>query len=216
MQIDIFSDPICPWCYIGKRRLERALAARSDLRPEIRWRAFQLNPAMPEDGMDRNSYLSAKFGSAAEAQRLYGQISQVGMTEGINFRFNDIAVTPNTINAHRLIRHAAQAGRQDTVVEALFRGYFLEGRNIGDNGILVDIATESGMEPEPTRLYLESADDAALIREEDMRGRQMGIEGVPYYIVNRGYALSGAHEPEAFYSLFDMVNEQSREAAASD
>jgi len=216
VQIDIFSDPICPWCYIGKRRLERALAARSDLRPEIRWRAFQLNPAMPEDGMDRNSYLSAKFGSAAEAQRLYGQISQVGMTEGINFRFNDIAVTPNTINAHRLIRHAAQAGRQDTVVEALFRGYFLEGRNIGDNGILVDIATESGMEPEPTRLYLESADDAALIREEDMRGRQMGIEGVPYYIVNRGYALSGAHEPEAFYSLFDMVNEQSREAAASD
>ena len=216
MQIDVFSDPICPWCYIGKRRLERALAARSDLRPEIRWRAFQLNPAMPEDGMDRKSYLSAKFGSAAEAQRLYGQISQVGMTEGINFRFNDIAVTPNTINAHRLIRHAAQAGRQDTVVEALFRGYFLEGRNIGDDGILVDIATESGMESEPTRLYLESADDAALIREEDMRGRRMGIEGVPYFIVNRGYALSGAHEPEAFYSLFDMVNEQSREAAASD
>lgn len=216
MQIDIFSDPICPWCYIGKRRFERALAARSDLRPEIRWRAFQLNPAMPEDGMDRKSYLSAKFGSAAEAQRLYGQISQVGMTEGINFRFNDIAATPNTINAHRLIRHAAQNDKQDTVVEALFRGYFLEGRNIGDLGNLVDIATEAGMEPEPTRLYLESTDDAALIREEDMRGRQMGIEGVPYFIVDRGYALSGAHEPEAFYSLFDMVNEQSREAAASD
>ncbi len=216
MQIDIFSDPICPWCYIGKRRLERALAARSDLRPEIRWRAFQLNPAMPEDGLERKSYLSTKFGSAAEAQRLYGQISQVGMTEGINFRFDDIVVTPNTINAHRLIRYATRAGKQDTVVEALFRGYFLEGLNIGASDTLVDIASESGLDPEPTRLYLESADDAALIREEDMRGRQMGIEGVPYFIVNQGYALSGAHEPEAFYSLFDMVNAQSREVAASD
>lgn len=216
MQIDIFSDPICPWCYIGKRRLERALAARSDLKPEIRWRAFQLNPAMPADGLERQSYLSAKFGSAAEAQRLYGQISQVGMTEGINFRFSDIAVTPNTINAHRLIRHAARAGRQDAVVENLFRGYFLEGRNIGDSGILVELAAESGLDPEQTRQYLDGADDAALVREEDMRGRQMGIEGVPYFIVNQGYALSGAHEPEAFYSLFDMVTEQSREAAASD
>ena len=216
MQIDVFSDPICPWCYIGKRRLERALAARRELRPEIRWRAFQLNPAMPEDGLERQSYLSAKFGSAAEAQRLYGQIDQVGMTEGINFRFSEIRVTPNTIAAHRLIRYATRQDKQDAVVEALFRAYFLEGRNIGDRGILIDIASESGLETEPARLYLECTDDVALIREEDMRGRQMGIEGVPYFIVNQSYALSGAHEPEAFYSLFDMVNEQSRVAAALD
>lgn len=214
MHIDIFSDPICPWCFIGKRRLQRALEARPGVRPTIRWRAFQLNPAMPAGGMERQAYLLAKFGSAAEAERLYGTIEQVGAAEGIEFRFDRIAVTPNTVDAHRLVRYADRHETGDAVLDLLFRAYFAEGKDIGDRGVLADLAAESGLDGIAAAAYLASEADADAVRGEDMRARQLGIEGVPCFIVDRRYALSGAQEPEAFFSLFDMVTASEARAAA--
>ena len=215
MQIDIFSDPICPWCFIGKRRLERALSQRTAVQPRIRWRAFQLNPAMPEQGMERQAYLSAKFGSASDAERLYGHIAQVGAVEGIPFAFDRIEITPNTVNAHRLIRLAGRAGKQDDVVQALFDAYFLLGRDIGDRTTLISIAVEAGLDAVEVDTLLAGPDEVDVVRNEDMRARQLGIEGVPCFIVNKRYALSGAQEPEAFFSIFDMVTEESRHALQS-
>jgi predicted DsbA family dithiol-disulfide isomerase len=205
MHIDIFSDPICPWCFIGKRRLQRALAARPTLRPTIRWRAFQLNPAMPADGMERQSYLAVKFGNAAEAQRLYATIGQVGAIEGIDFRFDRIGVTPNTVDAHRLVRYAQAFERDDAITEALFEAYFLHGRDIGNLAVLADLAKAAGLDRAAAAAFLVGGDGTEAVRAEDMHARQLGIEGVPCFIVDGRYAISGAQEPEAFFSLFDMV-----------
>jgi len=205
MHIDIFADPVCPWCFIGKRRLQRALAARPALQPTIRWRPYQLNPAMPPEGVGRQSYLAAKFGSLGEAQRLYANIGHVGMLEGIDFRFDDIATTPSTIDAHRLIRYAEAYGLDSALVEAIFAAYFLEGRDIGDPAALARIAEGVGLEHGPALAFLLSDDGADAVRGEDMRARQLGIEGVPCFIVDKRYAISGAQEPEAFYSLFDLA-----------
>ncbi|MGH6620014.1 MAG: DsbA family oxidoreductase [Alphaproteobacteria bacterium] len=214
MHIDIFSDPICPWCFIGKRRLQRALEARPGVRPTIRWRAFQLNPAMPAGGMERRAYLAEKFGNAAEAGRLYGAIGQVGAVEGIDFRFDRIAVTPNTVDAHRLIRYAERDAAGDAVIDALFRAYFADGRDIGDTGVLADLAGEAGLDRRAAAAFLATDEGVDAVRGEDMRARQLGIEGVPCFIVDRRYALSGAQEPEAFYSLFDMVTASKSRAVA--
>jgi len=205
MHIDIFSDPICPWCFIGKRRLQRALEGRPKLRPTIRWRPFQLNPAMPREGMARQAYLASKFGSIAEAERLYANIGHVGMLEGVDFRFDSIAVTPNTVDAHRLIRYAEAYGLDGALVDAIFAAYFLEGRDIGDPAVLARIAGEVGLEHGPALAFLMSGDGADAVRGEDMRARQLGIEGVPSFIVDKRFAISGAQEPEAFHSLFDLA-----------
>jgi predicted DsbA family dithiol-disulfide isomerase len=219
MKIDIFSDPVCPWCYIGKRRLARALESRPSYRPALRWRAYQLNPTMPEEGMERQLYLAMKFGSPEQARRIYDQISQVGTTEGIDFRFDRIAVTPNTIDAHRMIRFADRIGRAmavDAMVGALFRAYFLEGRDIGDPEVLATLAGETGLDPIAARAHLAGDADLAEVLEEDMHARRVGIEGVPCFIVNGRYALSGAQEPEAFFALFDMALQEDREAAETE
>lgn len=213
MQIDVFSDPICPWCFIGKRRLERALAARPAIPASINWRAFQLNPAMPTTGMDRDAYLTTKFGSATEADRLYRHIGQVGAMEGLGFRFDAITVTPNTVDAHRLIRFAGLHACQDVVVEHLFSAYFMRGLDIGERQVLLEIGEDAGLEVGLLDHYLSSTEDVEAVRNEDMHARQIGIEGVPCFIVNGRYALSGAQEPEAFFSLFDMVQEEARQAA---
>jgi predicted DsbA family dithiol-disulfide isomerase len=214
VHIDIFSDPICPWCFIGKRRLQRALAARPGVRPTVRWRAFQLNPAMPPDGMERRSYLALKFGSATEAERLYATIGQVGAVEGIDFRFDLITVAPNTVNAHRLVRYAEGHGRDGAVTDALFHAYFLDGRDIGDRRVLAALAAESGLDRAAAEAFLDGGDGADAVRGEDIRARQLGIEGVPCFIVDRRYAISGAQEPEAFFSLFDMVSASEASAVA--
>ena len=210
MIIDIFSDPVCPWCFIGKRRLERTFQGRPDLSAEVRWRAFQLNPSMPREGMDRRAYLAAKFGGDRDADRLYDHIRQVGRNEGIEFAFEKIQRTPNTVQAHRLLRHAAREGVLHAVSEGLFRGYFVEGRDIGDSATLASIAEESGLSGVGVEVYLAGEQDAEEIRQEDAMARRMGIEGVPCFIVNQRYAISGAQEPEAFYQLFDLVQQEER------
>ena len=161
-------------------------------------------------------YLATKFGSAAEAHRLYGHIAQVGLTESIEFRFDGIEVTPSTVHAHRLIRFAEPHGRADDIVEALFRAYFMAGRDIGDPAVLAAVAEETGLGRDAAAEYLAGEEDIEAVRAEDMHGRQLGIEGVPYFIVDGRYALSGAQEPEAFHSLFDVVTESFRNTAAAD
>ncbi len=205
IQVDIFSDPICPWCFIGKRRFEQALAARPDVAVEMHWRAFQLNPSMPPEGMDRQTYLTVKFGNAAHAAQLYDNIRRVGEAAGIAFAFDRIQRTPNTLNAHRLIRYAARSGVEDNVVERLFVAYFLEGRDIGDRKVLADIADEAGLDRGEVNRFLAGEDELDAVRAEDFRARQLGIQGVPCFLLAERYAVSGAQEPEAFFPLFDML-----------
>ena len=214
ISIDLFSDPICPWCYIGKRRLEEALAIRPDIRVEIEWHGFQLNPMMPHDGMNRSDYLSLKFGNPDNARRLYENIEGVGQQAGIAFNFERIAVTPNTINAHRLIRLAGQYGVQNDVVERLFAAYFLDGENIGDIVTLASIGDAAGIDRETAQTFLESGEDIEAVKSDDMQARQLGIQGVPFYILDRQYAVSGAQEPDAFYPLFDLLTVERRAAAS--
>ena len=214
MIVDVFSDPICPWCYIGKRRLETALDRFERARQAtVRWRAFQLNPGMPVEGMARDAYLALKFGGDERASQIYEVIGQAGVEVGIPFAFEKIERTPNTIQAHRLIRHAARSGRDGDLVEALFRGYFLDGRDLSDDAILADIADECGMDPDGARQYLAGRDDEEEIRAEHDFAVSLNITGVPCFILEGRYAVVGAQEPDAFGPVFDLVDEEARAAA---
>ena len=214
ISIDLFSDPICPWCYIGKRRLEEALAIRPDIRVEIEWHGFQLNPMMPHDGMNRSDYLSLKFGNPDNARRLYENIEDVGQQAGIAFNFERIEVTPNTVNAHQLIRLAGQYGVQNDAVERLFAAYFIDGENIGDIMTLASIGDATGIDRVTAQTFLESGEDIEAVKSDDMQARQLGIQGVPFFILDHQYAVSGAQEPEAFYPLFDLLTVERRAAAS--
>lgn len=205
MQIDIISDVVCPWCFIGKRRLERALAMRPELTASLSWRAFQLNPDMPRDGISRELYLSVKFKGAPAAERFFANISAAGRGEGIDFAFERIRRTPNTLRAHRLIRLAASAGRAERIVEALFRAYFTEGLDIGDIETLAALAARAGLDEIETRLYLAGDAGVREVRAEEHRARALGIHAVPCFVLDRGYAISGAQEPEMFLPLFDIA-----------
>ncbi len=207
MIIDISSDVICPWCFIGKRRLERALAARPGLDARIIWRAFQLNPDMPPEGMERQSYLAAKFGSAEGAGRIYENIAEAGAGEDIAFAFDRIKRTPNTISAHRLIRYAGENGNQDAVVELLFRRYFEQGIDIGDDQRLVETAADAGLDADTFRTYLASGRDVDAVRLEDLEARRSGVSGVPCFIIDHRYAISGAQAPQVFHRVFDTAAE---------
>jgi predicted DsbA family dithiol-disulfide isomerase len=212
MHIDIFSDTICPWCFIGKRRLERALAERPQPGLTKRWRAFQLNPDMPAEGMDRSDYLAMKFGGAANAKSVYAQVVAAGESEGIDFAFDRMKRTPNTIDSHRLICFANGKDREDQVVQALFDVYFLRAEDIGDRDILVEAGRKAGLDPDEVRTFLTSDAEAEEVRAEDQAARQAGISGVPCFIFNRKHALAGAHSPEALFQLFDLANQETTEA----
>lgn len=207
MIIDIFSDVVCPWCFIGKRRLERALSERPDLDVEVTWRAFQLNPEMPPEGMDRSRYLVAKFGSGERAKRIYDEITTAGAGEGIDFGFDRIASTPNTVNAHRLIRLAGEKGCQEQVVELLFHRYFEEGVDIGDDGHLTAVATEAGLDRAAVRAYLASDSGLGAVRIEELEARRLGITGVPCFIIDNRYAISGAQASEVFLRVFETARQ---------
>ena len=209
--VDIVSDAICPWCFIGKRRFEQALAqAPQDVEVLVAWRPYQLNPEMPPEGMDRKTYLSSKFGGDARAGQIYERVREAGQTVGIDFNFQGIPRTPNTIDAHRLIGVAGRAGMQDAVVEALFRAYFLEGRDISDRAVLASVAASAGLEENTIRDYLAGREDFERVENEDAMARRMGIQGVPCFILNRKYAISGAQEPVVFLEAIEMLK---REAA---
>lgn len=208
IQIDVISDTVCPWCYIGKRRLEQALAARAHLPVRVSWRPFQLNPDFPRDGLDRTVYMEQKFGSVERAERVYQSIVTAGQAEKIAFCFDTIRRQPNTFDAHRLVRWAADSQQQDVVVEALFHRYFMEGADVGDREVLIEIANDAGMDGGLVGRLLAQNADADLIREEEDTARRMGINGVPCFIVNRKYAVSGAQEATVLIKILDLVRHE--------
>lgn len=201
--IDIYSDVVCPWCYVGKRRLERALSDSKDLaKPAITWRPFQLNPTMPEEGLERAAYLEAKFGSLEAFRQMEEHVLAAGAEEHIAFAFDRIARTPNTFLAHRLIWYAGQEGRQNAMVDSLFNGYFEEGADIGSPSILAQLAERAGLKAEP---FLRGQDGTAEVKAEESAGHRLGIRSVPYFLLNGTYALSGAQPPDRFVAAFKMV-----------
>ncbi|MBI3516430.1 MAG: DsbA family oxidoreductase [Proteobacteria bacterium] len=216
MQVDIVSDVICPWCYIGKRRFERALDGLGERhRVAVTWRPFQLNPDMPADGMARAAYLEAKFGGGERAREIYARIEEAGAGEGIAFDFARIKRTPNTVQAHRLIRLGQKLDKQDAVVEALFLGYFTEGANIGDDATLVALAERAGVGLRDAERYLAGDEDRELVLGEDDAARRMGIHGVPCFVFERQYAISGAQDPAVLVDAVERVAELSTPQAAS-
>jgi len=205
MHIDIVSDVVCPWCFIGKRRLEKALTLRPEIEAEITWRPFQLNPDMPEEGMTRADYITAKFGDGAHSRRIHRTIAEAGASVAIDFAFDRIKRSPNTRNAHRLIRHATSLGLANGVVDRLFSGYFLEGRDIGDLETLAAIASESGLDKDEAAAFLRGDAERETITAEDGNVRRLGINAVPCFIFAGQYAVSGAQEPEFFLPVFDLL-----------
>jgi predicted DsbA family dithiol-disulfide isomerase len=205
MQIDIISDVVCPWCFIGKRRLEKALVMRPEIEAEITWRPFQLNPDMPAEGMARADYIATKFGDSGHSRRIHQTIAEAGATVGIDFAFDKIKRSPNTRNAHRLIRYATKQGVATDVVTRLFEGYFLQGRDIGDVVTLAKIAAEAGLDEREARAFLAGDSERDEIVAEDRNARRLGVNAVPCFIFAGQYAISGAQEPEFFLPVFDLV-----------
>jgi len=205
LHVDVISDVICPWCYIGKRRLEKAIAALGR-QVKVRWLPFQLNPAMPKEGISRREYRTRKFGSWERSQELDARLVAAGQAEGIPFNFDRIERTPNTLDAHRLIWLGDQEGVQDAVVEALFRGYFIEGRDIGKRQTLLDVVAEGGLVRSKAEAILDHDDGLQAITEAGELAQRFRVEGVPFFIVNGRFTLSGAQQPDAFLEVFRQAS----------
>ncbi|HEX4292871.1 MAG TPA: DsbA family oxidoreductase [Rhizomicrobium sp.] len=205
MQIDIVSDTVCPWCFIGKRRLSRALALRPDVPVEVFWRPYRLDPTIPREGVDRKAYMQAKFGNNPNRAAMTEALRSEGAGEGLDFAFDKIAKSPNTLDSHRLIRWAAGAGVQDAVVERLFEAYFVEGRDIGDAAVLSDVADAAGMDAKLVSELLANGADLAAVEREAGMASQMGISGVPTFIFDSKYMISGAREPEILVKVIDKA-----------
>jgi len=207
LSIEVISDGICPWCFVGKRRLEKALkVVEGQYETYVTWRPFQLNPNIPKEGMDRRTYRRAKFGSLEKSQALDAQVATIGATEGIPFAFDRIQRTPNTLGSHRLIWLAKREGIQDAVVEALFRSYFTEGLDIGDRQVLIEIATTTGLSSSQVEHFLESNDGVAEVQQEEAKVHQLGISSVPFFMLNEKYGTSGAQSVDTLVAAFDAVN----------
>ena len=214
--LDIISDPICPWCYIGKTLLDRAIAERPRHPFTFRWFPYQLNPDMPPEGMDRHTYLETKFGGREAAARAYAPVLERAEEAGLKIDFAAIERTPNTLDAHRLTHWAGVEGRQMPVAMALFRAYFQEARDIGDKEVLADIADSVGMDAAVVRKLLESDVDAEDIRSQDRKFREMGITGVPTFIVAGQHAVPGCQPPELWIKVIDEINEQLAQGGSAD
>jgi predicted DsbA family dithiol-disulfide isomerase len=208
MQIDVISDTVCPWCFIGKRRLQRAMEMRPNIVFDVKWRPYQLDTTVPRAGMDRQAYMRLKFGDdPKKIVEMYKLIAAEGEKEGIAFDFAAIQRRPNTLDSHRLIRWAEGHGVQDEVVERLFIAYFENGEDIGDIRVLADIADISGMDGVETAQMLEDGTDLELVAREDQIAREMGVTGVPAMIFGGKLAVSGAREAQVLASVIDRVTE---------
>ena len=212
VKLDILSDPICPWCYIGKANLDKAIQAHPDHPFTIEWHPFQLNPEMPEGGMDRRTYLETKFGGKENAVKVYGQIEDAAKAAGLEIDFAAMKRTPNTIDAHRLIHWSGLEGRQTAVVASLFRAYFAEGKDIGDRGVLLDIAEAAGMDRAITERLFDSEADIDDIRARDAHAREKGVTGVPTFVVANQHALPGAQPPDLWVRVIEDIAKQVAEA----
>lgn len=205
IELDIFSDTVCPWCYIGKKRLENALNKYKNLVIKQTWRPFQLNPGMPPDGMDRQEYLISKFGSSDAAKTVYENIYEEGVKEGINFNFDLIEVTPNSFNSHRLLALAYKVDIQEKVLDDLFESYFLHGKDIGDPNILLQIAIKHNINAEEFKSYLSDQENIEPLANEAIQAKKMGINSVPTFIVNKQIVINGAQTSENFELIFEKL-----------
>jgi len=213
MKIDIISDTVCPWCFIGKRRLERAIAMRPEMVPEVNWYPYQLNPEIPEEGIERELYLSLKFGGIERAKEIYRAVGEASASEDLDFNLSAIKRMPNSLRSHRLLHFSKIKNAQHAVVENLFRSYFFHGTDIGSVESLLEIAKDSGLDPKQVRCYLESDEDLELVQNQDIQSRKMGVSGVPCFIIADEYAISGAQEPEVFLQVFDAAKQLNPEAS---
>ena len=207
MHLEIFSDTVCPWCFIGKRRLERALRMRPFPELAIRWRAYRLDPEIPAGGMDRRQYIEAKFGSIERANRLHETVTRVGAEEGIRFAFERITRIPNTMKSHRLLALAGQHGKQNAMLDRLFSAYFCEGLDTGQTATLLELGLECELPRQDIDAALAEDSPIGTTVAEDFLARRQGINGVPYFVFNGRFGLSGAQEPEALFHMFDLARE---------
>src|ERR1700761_902854 len=212
MQIDVISDTVCPWCFIGKRRLARAMAMRPAITFDVKWRPFRLYPTIPKGGHDRKAYMRAKFGEdPMKIVEMHKLIAAEGAKDGIEFDFAAIERRPDTLDSHRLIRWAEATGVQDEVVERLFIAYFENGEDIGDVRVLADIADLCGMDGVEVAELLESDADRAMVEREDQIAHEMGVTGVPAFIFANRVAVTGAREPEVLVMVIDKALEMAEQ-----
>lgn len=207
IKLDILSDPICPWCYIGKTNLENALTQEPEHPFLIEWHPFMLNPEMPLEGMDRRAYLETKFGGKDNAIKVYSEIAKAAEAVGLEIDFGAIKRTPNTIDAHRLIHWAGIEKKQNAVVDALFSAYFTEGRDIGDAEVLADISDSAGLDAALIQRLLTTDSDIDDIRKRDTHSREMGVNSVPTFIVDNKHAVPGAQPPELWRKVIKELGE---------
>jgi predicted DsbA family dithiol-disulfide isomerase len=205
MRIDIYSDTVCPWCYLGKRRFELAVAARPQYEPRVTWRPFELNPDLPPEGADRAAYLAAKMGSPERVAQAHAELKRQGAASGIEFRFDLIERVPNTRRSHLLMAHAARCGRQTVVMDRVMRAYFEEGGDIGDTEVLVRLGVEAGLAEHETRqtLVLRAGQDGVIAAER--HAAVLGITGVPTFIFDGQYSISGAQDVGTLARVLDQV-----------
>jgi predicted DsbA family dithiol-disulfide isomerase len=212
LTIDVVSDVVCPWCFIGKRRLAAALRLRPDVPVIVNWRPFQLDGTIPSEGMARSEYMQRKFGSADKVAEIHARISAVGAAEGIPFAFERITRSPNTLDAHRLIRWAHGLDRQEEVVEALFRGFFIDGRDLSDRATLIAVGAESGLDAGMLHEFYETEADIEAVRDEIASAGRLGIHGVPFFIFGGTHAVSGAEAAETLAKAMDEAEAARRDA----
>ena len=205
LSIEVVHDLVCPWCYLGVRRLTRTLRRRPEVAFDLVWRPFLLNPDMPRAGLARADYVVRKYGGEDRARRLYASISEIGRAEGIAFRFDRIRRTPSSVDAHRLVGWASAFGRGAEVVEALFAAHFTDGRDIGDILVLADIAGACGLDGLAARGFLVSDDQVETVHAENLRAHRLGINGVPCFVIGGRHAIAGAQEPEVIERLLDVA-----------
>jgi predicted DsbA family dithiol-disulfide isomerase len=205
-KLDIISDPICPWCYIGKARLDRALESRPEHSFEIEWHPFQLNPDMPPEGMDRRAYLEAKFGGKQGAVEFYGNIAKAAEDSGLHVNFDKIDRTPSTLDAHRAIHWAGLEGKQTRFVTGLFKAFFVEGLDISEHQVLVDVANSVGIDGDMIAKLLAQDVDKEGIRKRDANAREKGVRGVPCFIVDNHYVVQGAQPAEMWINVIDEIS----------
>ncbi|MFA6154697.1 DsbA family oxidoreductase [Mesorhizobium sp.] len=205
--VDVVSDVVCPWCFIGQKRLDKAIAAIDDVEVHIRWRPFQLDPTVPPQGKDRREYMLAKFGSDERIREIHARIEPLGEAEGISFAFDAIKVAPNTLDAHRLIRWAGAAGEavQNRLVRRLFQLNFEEGANIGDHAVLVEAAREAGMDASVVETLLPTDADVEAVRTEIATASRMGVTGVPCFLLEGKYAVMGAQDADTLADAIRQV-----------
>jgi predicted DsbA family dithiol-disulfide isomerase len=215
IRLDIFSDPICPWCYIGKANLDRALEAHADHPFEIEWHPFQLNPDMASEGADRREYLEARFGGKQNTVAVYAHVLQAAEAAGVTINFETMNRIPNTLDAHRLIHWAGLEGRQTAMVSALFRANFRDGKDIGDKATLASLAGEAGMDAALAARLLATAEDRADIAARDAHARQRGVNSVPTFVIANQYVLTGAQPVALWGQVIDELSATPNDAQKS-